>query len=125
MATWLEWLTVMQEFLVRILADPDIFPLELLQRSRHINSDENTGNVCMQNRELLWINFTCQTFSFLQFQSNYLQGSVSRFHLQVTSCMVDKTQNFRVRSILIPKFRHFVSNFLVRYPGIVLLIQPS
>ena len=28
--TWLEWFTVTQEFLVRILADPTIFPLELL-----------------------------------------------------------------------------------------------
>ena len=84
----------------------------------------------MQNRELLWINFHMQNLFLpavaeIQLQSNYLQGSVSRFHLLVTSCMVDKTQNFRVRSILIPKFRHFVSNFLVRYPGIVLLNQPS
>ena len=30
LATWLEWSTVTQEFWVRILADPKIFPLELL-----------------------------------------------------------------------------------------------
>ena len=30
LATWLEWSTVTQEFWVRIMADPDIFPLELL-----------------------------------------------------------------------------------------------